>query len=254
MLIYIFNQPLLLSPPSSEHLAALLLLGLHLQILGLLHLLATLLLLISQILVFDDPVEIVKHVSVRRLYTKIFLDFDLTGKDKVSFERRATYIFGLVAEARTIRWIDLKVDCQELGDIHDCIADLMQLHGEALFKERRENFVVVINNLRVEGICRRSHFTLSMLSSCRWRDELVLFDLSWDRRWDRWIHRELHGHLVVVGEHCHCTLVTDNKVDKCSDQLPRSELLRLIVNGHGIKVSDKRAVPIVRVQCKLAEG
>lgn len=239
MLIYIFNQPLLRSPPSSEHLAALLLLGLHLQILGLLHLLATLLLLISQILVFDDPVEIVKHVSVRRLYTKIFLDFD---------------IFGLVAEARTIRWIDLKVDCQELGDIHDCIADLMQLHGEALFKERRENFVVVINNLRVEGICRRSHFTLSMLSSCRWRDELVLFDLSWDRRWDRWIHRELHGHLVVVGEHCHCTLVTDNKVDKCSDQLPRSELLRLIVNGHGIKVSDKRAVPIVRVQCKLAEG
>ena len=215
-------------------------------VLCLFHLLATLLLFM-----LHNPVEVVQHVGISRLESKILLNFDLKFLQIIDKVLQNTYIFRVVAKASTIRWVNFKVDRKEFGNIHDSISNLMQLHGEVGLEERRKDFVIVIDNLGV----KRSHWGLATLGICSWCHELaVLGKFSGSRRRNRWVHRKLNSHLIVVGEHGHRTLISNDQVDEGSDELPRSELMCFVINCNGIKVRDECAIPVIGMKSELAEG
>ena len=197
------------------------------------------------------PVKVVQHVRVGCLKANVLLDFYLKIQIACNSSKKSTYVFRVISEARAIGRVELQVNCKELGDIHHCVSDLMQPHAEFLFKERREDLIVVVDSLSVQigsTILALNLWSSSLAAVGIYR--LGLFHWLWDGRVDC----ELHSHLVVVGEHGHGLLVAYHQVEECRYELPRLELMSTVIDSDGIEVRHERSVPVVRVESELAEG
>ena len=68
------------------------------------------------------------------------------------------------------------------------------------------------------------------------------------------VDRELHCHLIVVGENSHCVLITDHEIQQCCHELPWCELVSSVIYRNSVQVGDERAISVVRVQSELSES
>ena len=132
----------------------------------------------------------------------------------------------------------------------------MQPHVEVLLKEGAEYLLVVVYCLWVLNLFLTRFLLLAVIRASAafttrtWRLELILIvQVSFIglRLGYGWINSELDGHLIVVGEDCHRLLVAHDEVEKCGDQLPRLELMRLVIDCYGIHVGHESAISIIRV-------
>lgn len=111
----------------------------------------------------------------------------------------------------------------------------MQPHVEFLFQEGSEDFLVIVDNLGAQCGLLGGHFP-SFNRSCRCHELVLVFfklrlrGLLWDRR----IYRELYCHLVIIWEDSDRLLVANHEVEKRSDDLPRCELMRSVINRHSV--------------------